>query len=131
MSRRLIGAGGGLVVWSIHFVVVYALVGVGCEQGWNLRPLLGSNALTVWLIAATVPALAAIAWIAWAGARGVRHWHRESIRAAPQHQPATEMPIGEAKRWRFLAALTLALAVVAFVATAMTAVPIFMLPPCQ
>jgi hypothetical protein len=155
-ARRLSGAVASLVVWSLHFVAVYALVGVGCARGWHLAPIAGSNALTFWLIAATIPALALIAWIGWIGWRSIRasraaaaHARDEPASATSSGGPrrgdatSTKTPLGvaslsaatddlaAAKRTRFLGALTLALAGIAFVATVMTAVPIFMLPPCE
>jgi hypothetical protein len=155
-ARRLSGAVASLVVWSLHFVAVYALVGVGCDRGWHLAPLAGGNALTFWLLAATVPALALIAWVGWIGWRSMRATRAEAARVATEPTPdklsrdtlredaaRSRMPYGvapisaaaddvaTAKRTWFLGALTLALAGIAFVATLMTALPIFMLPPCE
>ena len=116
--RTLSGSVSSLVVWAAHFGIVYSLVGVGCDQGWHRMPLAGTNGLTLLLIVLTLPALGLIAWIGWGGWRS----HRQAGRHGD----------GEDKlRWRFLGLITLALAVLAFVATIMTAVPIMMLPPCE
>lgn len=166
VARRLSGAVGSLVVWAVHFVAAYVLVGIGCDRGWNVAPLAGTNALTFSLIALTVPALGLIAWFGWTGWRSLRAAGAEAARAAP---PRPDAPDGEvrhartaaaaaaapspdarrgsgagvasiavatgdaatAKRTRFLGALTLALAGIAFIATTMTALPMFMLPHCQ
>lgn len=80
---------------------------------------MGANRLTVLLIALTLPALALIAWIGWGGWRSRRQ-------AAPGRAESED-----SMRRRFLGLVTLAIAVLAFVSTLMTAVPIMMLPPCN
>ena len=115
--RTLRGSVSSLVVWALHFAVSYALVGIGCDAGWQRLPFAGVNALTALLIALTLPALALIAWIGWRGWRTYR-------RANP---PGPSEVIA---RWRFLGLVTLAVAVLAFVSAVMTAVPMLLLPPC-
>jgi hypothetical protein len=122
-TRTLVGAVSSLIVWALHFVAVYGLAAVGCERGWERWPLAGSNALTVLLIVVTVPALAAIAWIGYGGWRAMR-----DSASAERHGEIDEEA---GRRRRFMGLLTVALAVVAFIATTMTAVPILMLPPCE
>ena len=39
-----------LVAWALHFVVVYSLAGLGCEDGWQLRRVAGVDALTLALM---------------------------------------------------------------------------------
>lgn len=112
--RTLTGAVSGFIVWALHFVAVYALVGVGCERAWDGWPIAGSNALTVLLVAVTLPALGAIAWI------GIGGWRSAGRRPRDIDGP-----------WRFTGWLTAAAAVLAFTATLMTALPILMLPPCE
>jgi hypothetical protein len=117
--RTLLGSVSGLIVWAVHFAAVYSLVGVGCEQQWHRIPLMGTNRLTLLLIAVTLPALALIAWI------GRRGWlsHRNAARGGAARE--------DSERWRFLSRVTLAIAVLAFLSTLMTSVPIMMLPPCN
>lgn len=122
-TRTLVGSVSSLIVWAAHFVAVYALVGIGCEQAWERSALAGSNALTVALVAVTVPALAAIAWIGRGGLQAMRSWQKQARHG--------EMDSETMRRRRFMSLLTLTVAVVAFVATVMTAVPIVMLPPCE
>jgi hypothetical protein len=114
-----LGSISSLVVWAAHFAVVYSLVGVGCERGWQRVSFPGTNGLSVLLLAVTLPALVLIAWIGWCGWRG----HRKAR--------ASEAGDENSGRWRFLGLVTLALAVFAFVSTIMTSVPIMMLPPCN
>lgn len=118
-SRTLTGSVSSLIVWSVHFAVVYALAGLGCEMGWQHRSLLGGNLVSILLLAVTVPALGLIAWIGWGGWRWQGRARQSGI------EPDT------ARRWRFMGYLTVALACVAFVSTVMTVLPVVMLPPCE
>lgn len=117
-SRTLLGSVSSLILWAVHFVAVYSLVGVGCEEGWQRTPVLGTNGLTLLLVSITLPALSLIAWIGWVGWQS----HRQASRGGGSEDRG---------RWRFLGLITLALAVLAFISTIMTAVPIMMLPPCN
>ncbi len=92
-----------MITWALYFVVVYAVQGIGCDQAWNRNLLLGTNALTLALVVLTVIALALIAW------QGARAW------------PA---------RADFRGRVTIALVVLATLATAFTGIPILMLEPC-
>ena len=99
----MLAAIGPMITWAVYFAVVYAMQGVGCDQAWNRNLLLGTNALTLVLVALTIAALAAIAW------QGARAWpHRAN----------------------FHGRVALALAVFAVLATAFTGIPIVMLEPC-
>lgn len=117
--RTLRGSISSFIVWAVHFGIVYSLVGVGCDHDWHRMPLMGSNALTVLLTAITLPALGLIAWIG----SGAWRSHRKASRGGAAREDSV--------RWRFLSLITLAIAVLAFVSTVMTAVPIMMLPPCN
>ncbi len=117
--RTLLGSISGLIVWAVHFAVVYSLVGIGCEQEWHRMPLVGMNRLTALQIALTLAALALIAWIGWDGWRSYRNADRGGAKRE------------DSGRWRFLSLVTIAIAVLAFVSTIMTAVPIIMLMPCK
>lgn len=92
-----------MITWAVYFVVAYSAQGVGCDQAWNRTLLLGTNALTLALVALMVAALALIAW------QGARAWpHRAG----------------------FHGRVTLVLAALALLATAFTGIPIVMLEPC-
>lgn len=92
-----------MIVWATYFVLVYAVQGIGCDRGWDRIGWLGSNALTVTLLALTVAALAAI------GMLGARAWSR---------------------RVGFEGRVMGVLAVVAAIATVYVALPTMMLEPC-
>src|SRR5690606_3020695 len=98
--RTLRGSVSSLVVWALHFAASYALVGIGCDAGWQRLAFAGVNALTAVLIALTLPALALIAWIGWRGWRAYRRTN------------GTGQSEGAA-RGRFLALVTLAVAALA------------------
>lgn len=116
---RLLDLAAPMAVWALHLVVVYSLVGLGCEHGWHLRRVVGLPLLTGSLLLATAAALGLVAWLGW---RAWRCW-----RILPRTgDPADPVQ----RRQRFIGIATAALALLAFVAVTFTATPIFMLPPC-
>jgi len=117
----LVEAVSGFGVWALHFLAVYALVGVGCERTWDSAAFAGSNSLTWLLIAVTLPALGAIAWIGVRGWRATGWWRRDTGARAG----------ASGELWRFTGLLTVTVAALAFLATLMTALPVLMLPPCR
>ena len=50
-----------MAVWAAHFVVVYSLAGLGCEQGWNVPRIAMLPSLRWILLLVTAAALALIA----------------------------------------------------------------------
>lgn len=117
---RLLGMISPMIVWAAYFVSIYALQGLGCAEGWQLRPLLGSNRLTVSLSVLSVIALAAIAWTGWRGWVGLQRGRAGE--AAGQDA---------VQRLRFFGLVMLALAVLAFISTLLVALPVVMLAPCE
>ncbi|MDQ3289202.1 MAG: hypothetical protein M3Q42_13305 [Pseudomonadota bacterium] len=113
----LIAVAVPMVVWALHFVIVYSLVGFGCERGVLLERFAGLPVLSWLLIAVTLAALATIAWLGW---HAWRCWNALSSEQLPRAQP----------RERFMRLVTAMLALVAFIAVVFTATPVFMLPPC-
>lgn len=114
--HRLTGIAAPLAVWALHFVLVYAMQGLACAQGWQRTPWAGREAVFWWLLLATLAAAVAIAWL---GLRGWRGW-RVQCRAQDDG----------ARRRRFATRLAMATAAIALLAVAFTATPIFLLPPC-
>lgn len=111
-----------MAVWALHFVVVYSLVGLGCEREILLQRF-ATLPLLIWvLLLVTVAALVLIAWLGW---RAWRRWH--ALGAAPQG--AGPLPRAQ-PRERFMRLATALLALLAFIAVAFTATPILMLLPC-
>ena len=101
---------GAMIVWALHFVLVYALVGLHCE-----RPLtLARQPAVIGLLASTL--LALIATIA-IGVSAGRRWRSRGESAAET---------GE----RFISAVTGTLAVIALIAIGMVALPMLLQPSC-
>jgi amino acid transporter len=103
----------GLIVWALHFVLVYSTVGLACE-----RPELLASGPMFWLLMAwTVLALLAVLVI---GAAGIVAWRDNRGRDG-----------GVEGRRYFMGRLATLLALLGLVAVLMTALPIFfMQPPC-
>lgn len=114
---RLVGMTAPMLLWALHFVLVYSLAGVGCEHDWYRATLLGTNRLSLLLVVATIAALVPIALLGWRALR----WHRHGTSAADASLP---------RHGRFLVRVTLALSVLAAIAVLFTATPILLLPPC-
>lgn len=113
---RLTGIAAPLAVWALHFVLVYAMQGLACAQGWQRAPWAGREAVFWWLLLATLAAAVAIACL---GLRAWRGWRAER----------SALDEGAGRR-RFAARLALASAALALLAVAFTATPIFLLPTC-
>ena len=67
--------GAGVVVWALHFAIVYALTAYGCARGVDVRAP---------VVAATLLALAAaalVAWRAWPAADAFAHWLTAALAA--------------------------------------------------
>lgn len=111
-----------MVVWALHFVVLYSLVGLGCERAVMLQRFATLPLLTWVLVLVTCAALALIAWLGW---RAWRRWH-----ALGAHPPAAGPVRPAPPRERFMRLATALLALLAFIAVVFTATPILMLPPC-
>jgi hypothetical protein len=109
----LLTASGGLILFSSAFVLLYAAIGVGCELGWDTRPLGGTNLLT---------ALLGLVWVAHIVALGALQWYAAGLwRRADGPEKATA---------RLLAAMTCLLAAAGLVSTVFVGFPILVLPPC-
>jgi hypothetical protein len=102
-----------IIIWALHFVLIYAVVGLSCERPFTL----GRGAAAVWLAAGTLLALAAVAGI---GLASLSVWRRDR-----RHADAA------ATRRRFMAAVAGLLAVLSMIAIIMTILPILLLPSCD
>ncbi len=98
----------GLIIWSVWFVLVYALLSLGCAFTPVERSLSAFNWLNGLLLAITLVTAALLVWFA------VRCWRA---------------PTPVANR-RFIARLAAGIYLVAVVATLAVAMPILVLPPC-
>jgi hypothetical protein len=110
-SLRLLGLVGGLLLWSSAFVALYALHAVGCALTWTevgVGPVSLSQIvlLAVWLVHLALLILLLMR---------CRTWLRDTA-------PGT----GD----RFVARSSIALTVIAIVATAYTGLPVVLLRHC-
>ena len=105
---RLAGIAMPMLVWALHFLVVYVLQGLACAGH------AGREAAVAAMLGVTVLAALAIAWL------GLRARH--AARSAGHDAGG--------RRHRFAATVTALLAVVAAIAVLFTTVPILLLPPC-
>ncbi len=115
---RLTGMALPMALWALHFVVVYGLVGLGCEHGWQSRTLAGGNLLSVLLVALTVLVLVPVVAL---GLRARRAWRRHAANQAGDPRQ---------RRHALIAMAATALAILAAIAIVFTATPALLLPPC-
>jgi hypothetical protein len=66
----------GHVIWGIAFVVLYAMLSIGCEYGWHqITAFAGLSVQRIMLVVLYLVSLAAagatvyLAWLRWAAAR--------------------------------------------------------------
>ncbi|MDH5833608.1 hypothetical protein [Luteimonas kalidii] len=95
-----------MLAWGLHFAAVYSLQGLGCARGW------GDAATRLAMGVATALALAAVGWI------GLHAWRRLRAHAARADGA-------------FAARLVAILSLLAAVAIGFTALPMFLLLPCE
>jgi hypothetical protein len=107
-----------LVVWALHFVMVYSLQGLACARTLWRTPVAGQDAMTWVLWALTVLALGVIALF---GASALRVWR--IARAQTDGRSGTT-------RLRFLTALSALVALIAAIGVVFTALPVALLPTC-
>lgn len=107
-----------LVVWALHFVVVYSLQGLACARALWREPVAGLEMMTWVLWALTALALAVIALL---GTNALRAWR--SARAQTDGR-------SETTRLRFFTALSALVAVIAAIGVVFTALPVALLPTC-
>lgn len=109
------GAVAGLVVWAVHFGVVYGASAIACERGLAGRTLLGQPLVPALVLGATALALAAVALV------GLRAWRRLEHGLAGQE--------GEDEP-RFMVWLAAAIALLAALAIVWEGLPVLLIRPC-
>ncbi len=109
------------VVWAVHFVAVYSMAGLACEQGWQRGRIAGLETVTWLLAGATLLSWLVLAFIARSGWRG---------RAAQPGADDARCVRPDQARKRFLSTVTLAMAAIAALAVLFTVIPVFLLPTC-
>lgn len=120
---RLVGMVAPMAVWALHFIVVYSLAGLACEEGWPASRMLGMRTLNWALLGSTLLTFALIVWL------GRRAWciHR-ALPAADEAADAAEHK--RLVREHFASRVATKLAVVAAIAVAFTTAPMFVLSRC-
>jgi hypothetical protein len=109
----LIGAAFGWIVWSFAFVLLYAVLSLGCMFGWHGGSVGGSNLLTPLLAAIWVGHLAVL------GALLAFTWRARP--SADEHGTGTHRLLSFATRVGYVSAL---------MATVWLGFPILLLAPC-
>lgn len=117
--ESLAAATAGLVVWALHFVVVYSLFSIGCDQGWDAAGTAGFNRLALLLLLMSLPFLVLLVWML---VGSLVHWRRNRA-PAEGGDPAAE-------RGRFLAMTAFWLNLVALVATIWVSSALVLTTPC-
>ena len=110
-SLRIGGMAGGLLVWTSALVGLYALHAVGCKISWLEVAVGPVSLLRMVLLAVWLAHLGLLAWLC----LRFRRWRSDAAGAGD----------------RFIVAASVALTVVAFVATLYTGVPAVFLRQCS
>jgi hypothetical protein len=106
----------GVIVWSIHLLIIYALTSLACEWEWFSLTAAGLNGLQIIQLIVTVIAGAAV-WLG--GFFALRNRQRLGNGAAPDEN-----------RHRFMVYLGLALSILFFALVTFPIITILVLPPC-
>lgn len=117
--RTWFGFLGAPSVWAIHFMVVYALMEVGCVAGWDRFVVAGINGVALATLLGTllsVPAIVAAGWVAY----GL--WRR-SPRDTPPGKETADQNTHVGQAGVFLSVLFL-------LAVIFETIPVFVLRPC-
>ncbi|ALG91368.1 MAG: hypothetical protein CL814_06375 [Confluentimicrobium sp.] len=105
------------VTWALHLVLCYATVSLACA-----RQLFPVDTARIWLIGATVLALALIGWQGW---RALQQWN-------VRNTGALSHPEGKAEdRHQFLGHATFLIALISAIGTVFTSLPLLLLEGCR
>ncbi|MBA3326158.1 MAG: hypothetical protein H0T41_13115 [Rhodobacteraceae bacterium] len=110
---RLLLLLGGLLVWGAHFLLIYVFAALACARAFADARLFGVGVVPATILAATVAALLAVAWLR----RRARLEEGRAI-AADRRTP------------RFMRRLGAALAFYSVAAILLQVLPALMLPVC-
>ena len=112
-TSQLLFVLSGLIVWSVHFLVVYPFNAIACARGFAGSEILGVDIVPLAILCVTIVALALIAAALFAATR--------------RGSPATT---GGDDSGRFLRGLTLGVGLLSAVAVILETIPALMIPPC-
>lgn len=105
---------GGLMLWAVCFVVLYAVLSLGCSADLDRNHLAGVNVLSALLLALWAAHLAPLAALVWLLRRRAR-----------------QIDVDRSAAGAFLLRTGGAIAASGFVAMLWLALPIAVLPPCR
>ncbi len=111
----ILGAVASMLVWAVHFLVVYGAQATACARGLAGASLLGLPLIPAMVLGLTLLALAAITWI------GLRARHR--LRGALSGEEGETQP-------QFTVWMAAAISLLSALAVLWEAVPALILPPC-
>lgn len=114
----LVGMTGGFIILSVHFVLIYAFLSIGCVAGWDGIRLLGVDTVRLTLVIMTLATLLLIAYFGW---RNLQVARDENTRESGK--PGHSLP-------HFTALTSALICGLALVAAVWVAAPIFFLAPC-
>jgi uncharacterized membrane protein len=117
------GVGAGPIIWAIHLVVVYAMVGLHCQWGWFSFTTLGFPGLQLLLVVVT---LIAAAGVLWGALLARRNWHE--IEQANDRGNGVRERVDE--RNYFMSYSGFLLSILFLIAIVAAVIPVFVLPPC-
>lgn len=112
-AAALVTMTGGLIVWAVCFVVLYATLSVGCELRLQLRQVAGINVLNLLLTVLWAAHLPVGAWLV-----------RDATRSAREAEDRDGRPIP------FVLSATRLLSWSGLVATVCIGLPVLLLPAC-
>lgn len=112
-GRAMIRMLGGLLIWAVHFGVIYGLNALACARGFAELRWLGVGVVAWGIAIATVAALAAVLALTIAAVLNTR-------RPGVREDPASH----------FLEWMTAAFGGCATVAIVWDALPVLLIPPC-
>ncbi|HEY4542376.1 MAG TPA: hypothetical protein VIG66_08390 [Noviherbaspirillum sp.] len=104
------------IIWSVHFVLCYVLVSLGCALGWTESGILGMNAVEAGIALASLAALAMLGYTA--------ALNMEKYRDAPRDASGANDPSA------FVALNSVLLCGLSTVSLIWVAFPVAVLPMC-
>lgn len=109
-----------MLVWAIHFVLVYIVAGLACARGWSTATVAGFTPASWGLLLSGLVAVVSLALIA---RRAWRDTPRPSLQGAVDAPP---LP-----RRAFVARIVVALCLLSAIAIVFTTLPMLLLPTCD
>lgn len=113
---HLLSLAGAPIIWTVHFLLCYAIVSIACSHGFAHGRLFGLNMVDLGI---GVTNVAALALLAWSGLGNYRKWR--CLRAAGA---------GKGDISRFFAINAMLLSGLSIITLSWVAFPTLMLPPC-